>query len=183
MRHVCVYCSSSNHVDPRYAAIARRTGHLLAENGFGLVYGGGSVGLMGTLARAVHERDGHVYGVIPEALQQVEGVAYEVADDLVITHTMQERKAIMYTRADAFLVLPGGFGTLEEFLEVLTLKQLGYHEKPLLLLNSFEFYRPLLTLFEHFYHQRFARSAHRELYEVVDEPEQAIARLVDARTV
>lgn len=152
-------------------------GHLLAQHGFGLVYGGGNVGLMGILARAVHDRHGHVYGVIPEALQQIEGAAYEVADDLIVTRTMQERKAIMYTRADAFVVLPGGFGTLEEFLEVLTLKQLGYHNKPLFLLNAFEFYRPLLVLFEHFYRERFARAAHRELYQVMERPEDVILAL------
>lgn len=132
---------------------------------------------MGVVARAVHERDGAVYGVIPAALQQIEGVAYEFADDLVVTETMQERKAIMYTRADAFVVLPGGFGTLEEFLEVLTLKQLGYHEKPLFLLNSFGFYAPLLDLFEHFYAERFARTSHRSLYDVVGSPEEVIAGL------
>jgi uncharacterized protein (TIGR00730 family) len=164
-------------VDPRFGSIADRMGRLIADNGFRLVYGGGSVGLMGRLARAVHERNGHVYGVIPEALQQVEGVAYDVADDLVVTRTMQERKAIMYTRADAFVALPGGFGTLEEFLEVLTLKQLGYHQKPLFLVNAHGFYQPLLTLFEHFYAERFARESHRELYTVVTQPEEVIERL------
>ncbi|HEX7071046.1 MAG TPA: TIGR00730 family Rossman fold protein [Rhodothermales bacterium] len=180
MRDICVYCSSSNHVHPRYGEIAERMGRLIADNGFRLVYGGGSVGLMGRLARAVHERNGHVYGVIPEALQMAEGVAYDLADDLVVTRTMQERKAIMYTRADAFVALPGGFGTLEEFLEVLTLKQLGYHQKPLYLVNAFDFYQPLLTLFEHLYAERFARENHRTLYEVVREPEDVIERLAEA---
>ncbi len=149
-------------------------GHLIADHDYSLVYGGGSVGLMGVLARAVHERGGHVYGVMPEALKQLEGLAYDLADDLVVTQTMQERKAIMYTRADAFVALPGGFGTLEEFFEVLTLKQLGYHDKPLFLLNAFDFYKPLLTLFEHLYAARFAREHHRALYQVVDRPEDIL---------
>lgn len=132
---------------------------------------------MGVLARAVHERDGHVYGVIPEALKQVEGIAYDLADDLVVTQTMQERKAIMYTRADSFVVLPGGFGTLEEFLEVLTLKQLGYHQKPIFLVNAFGFYDPLLHLFDHFYDEHFARPDHRELYTVVRTPDEVMEQL------
>ena len=177
MQHICVYCSSSDRVDRRYADVAVRMGHLIADYGYSLVYGGGSVGLMGVLARAVHERGGKVYGVIPEALKQVEGVAYDLADDMVVTQTMQERKAIMYTRADAFVVLPGGFGTLEEFLEVLTLKQLGYHDKPLFLLNAFDFYRPLLELFEHIYRERFARGRHRSLYQVVNRAEEILEQL------
>lgn len=177
IQNICVYCSSSSAIDPKYESIAERMGHLLAGNGYALVYGGGNVGLMGVLARAVHARKGHVYGVIPEALQQVEGVAYEIADDLIVTQTMQERKSIMYTRADAFVVLPGGFGTLEEFMEVLTLKQLGYHDKPLFLVNAYEFYRPLIELFEHIYAERFARPTHRELYRVVTAPEDIISVL------
>lgn len=174
IRNICVYCSSSSRIDAKFGSVAERMGHLLADHGYGLVYGGGNVGLMGMLARAVHARRGHVFGVIPAALQQIEGVAYEIADDLVVTQTMQERKAIMYTRADAFVVLPGGFGTLEEFMEVLSLKQLGYHDKPLLLVNAFNFYRPLLDLFEHIYEEQFARASHRDLYRVVEAPEEVI---------
>ncbi len=174
VRNVTVYCASSNAIDARYREVAEETGRILAASGLTLVYGGGQVGLMGILARAVHESDGTVVGVIPEALKQREGIAYEVADELIITETMQERKRILFTRADAFIVLPGGFGTLEEFMEVLTLKQLGYHDKALALVNTDGYYDPLLTLFEHFFEQQFAHERYRSLYEVTSRPEEAV---------
>ena len=138
------------------------------------VYGGGNVGLMGGVARAMHEHGGHVIGAIPKALRKIEGVAYEVADELIVTETMQERKAILFTRADAFLVLPGGIGTLEELMEVLTLRSLGYHQKPIALVSTDGFYDPLLHLFEHFYAGGFAREKTRALYHVAETPEGAI---------
>ena len=171
---ICVYCSSSNRIHADYFEAAARAGRLLAERGHTLVYGGGSVGLMGAVARAVHKGGGHVVGAIPEALRQIEGVAYEVADELAVTETMQERKAILFTRADAFLILPGGFGTLEEFMEVLTLRTLGYHHKPIVLVNTAGFYDPLLRLFEHFYAGGFARERVRTLYHVAEDPEAAL---------
>ena len=174
MKQVTVYCASSNSVDTRYLDVADAAGRLLAESGFTLVYGGGKVGLMGVIARAVHGHGGRVYGVIPEALMEREGVAYEVADELIVTKTMQERKAILFTRADAFMVLPGGFGTLEEFMEVLTLKQLRYHDKPLTLVNTDGYYDPLLHLFEHFFEQGFAAERYRKLYYVASTPEEAV---------
>lgn len=174
-QNVCVYCSSSDRVDRAYFAVAERMGDLLAARSHLLVYGGGRVGLMGALARAVHEGGGRVFGVIPEALKAAEGIAYELADDLVVTETMQERKAMMYRKADAFVVLPGGFGTLEEFLEVLTLKQLRYHDKAIVLVNTGGFYDPLLALFEHLFRERFARTQHRNLYHLAGTPEDALA--------
>ena len=182
--HVCVYCSSSNHVSPLYFEVAEHAGRQLAERGCTLVYGGGNVGLMGTLARAVHAHGGQVIGVIPEALKAREGVAYDVADQLITTTTMQKRKAIMYTRADAFLVLPGGFGTLEEFMEVLTLRQLGYHNKPIALVNTDGFYDPLLHLFDHFIEAHFASGQARSLFHVAPDPDEALAYLdAQARSV
>ena len=172
IRNVGVYCASSNRIDKKYFTVAAETGRLLAERGLTLVYGGGNVGLMGTVARAVHEHGGEVFGVIPDALRQVEGVAYDLADELVITETMQERKRQMFTRAEAFLVLPGGFGTLEEFMEVLTLRQLGYHHKPLV--NTDGFYDPLLELFEHYYRTAFAKPQYRALYHVAPTPADAL---------
>ncbi len=183
IRSVCVYCSSSNGVDERYFRLAEETGRLLALQGLTLVYGGGNVGLMGAVARAVHRHGGRVFGVIPEALKSIEGVAYDLADDLVVTATMQERKALMFTEADAFLALPGGFGTLEEFTEVLTLRQLRYHDKPIVLLNADGFYAPLLALFEHFYAHGFARSRYRALYYVAESPADAIDHLIAGPTV
>lgn len=174
IKHVTVYCSSSNNISRKYFETADEMGRLLAQRGYTLVYGGGQVGLMGELARSVHQLGGTVWGVIPEALKDREGVAYEVADELIITQTMQERKRILFTRADAFAVLPGGFGTLEEFMEVLTLKQLGYHNKPIALVNTDGFYDPLLSLFDHFFTEEFASSRYRSLYFVADEPADAL---------
>jgi cytokinin riboside 5'-monophosphate phosphoribohydrolase len=177
--HICVYCSSSTLVDSAYSGVAESAGRLLAQGRHVLVYGGGNRGLMGVLARAVHENGGTVFGVIPEALKALEGIAYELADEMIVTQTMQERKAIMFTRADAFMVLPGGFGTLEELMEVLTLKLLGYHNKAIALVNSNGFYDPLLHLFEHFYQHRFASEQSRALYQVVPTPEEALAYILN----
>ncbi len=177
---VCVYCSSSNAVAPHYFEVAAEAGRILAGRGLRLVYGGGAVGLMGELARSVHRHGGSVLGVIPEALREIEGVAYDAADEMIITRTMQERKAIMYTRADAFLVLPGGFGTLEEFMEVLTLKQLRYHHKPIALVSTRGFFDPLIGVFEHFFRQGFANPRYRSLYYLADEPADAVDYLIQA---
>ena len=177
LQTICVYCSSSNQIARSYFEMADEVGWLLAQRGYTLLYGGGNVGLMGQMARAVHAHRGRVIGVIPEALKAREGIAYDVADELIITETMQQRKAILYTRADAFLVLPGGFGTLEEFMEVLTLRQLGYHDKAIALVNTDGFYDPLLDLFEHFYRKQFARAATRRSYHVATDPNAALSYL------
>ncbi len=175
--NVAVYCASSNHVEARYVQAAETMGRLLAEGGHTLLYGGGNVGLMGAMARAAHRHGGAVVGVIPEALRAIEGVAYEAADELHITDTMQQRKHLLFTRADAFVVLPGGFGTLEEFMEVLTLKALSYHEKPIVLVNTDDFYAPLLALCRHFYDTRFARVETEALFHIVPDPAAALAYL------
>ena len=177
LQTICVYCSSSNRIAPSYFDMADEVGQLLAQRGYTLLYGGGNVGLMGQMARAVHVHGGRVVGVIPEALKAREGVAYDVADELIVTETMQQRKAMLFTRADAFLVLPGGFGTLEEFMEVLTLRQLGYHDKAIALVNTDGFYNPLLDLFEHFYREHFARARTRDSYYVAPNPEDALSYL------
>ena len=177
MAAVCVYCSSSNAVVDRYGDVAADLGQRLAAGGHPLIYGGGNVGLMGILARAVHDHGGSVVGIIPDALKSIEGVAYEVADELIVTNTMQERKRHMFTRAEAFVVLPGGFGTLEEFLEVLTLKQLRYHTKPIVVISPDGFYDLLEAFFEQLITTRFARESIRTLYHLVPSPEAALAYL------
>jgi hypothetical protein len=171
---ICVYCSSSNHIDAVYPDVARTLGHVLAEREHALVYGGGNVGLMGVLARTLHEDGGHVTGVIPEKLKAKEGIAYDVADELVVTDTMRERKKVMYMRADGFAVLPGGYGTLEEFLEVLTLKQLDYHQRPIALINTGGFFDPLLAFFDQLYDERFARARPEDLVHVAADPAGAL---------
>ena len=180
IQNICVYCSSSNLLDAYYYDEARELGRNMAKNGYRLVYGGGNVGLMGVLARTVHEHGGIVFGVIPRALKNREGIAYDVADELIVTETLRERKAIMYNRADAFIALPGGIGTLEELIEVLTLKQLGYHQRPIILINSNGFYTPLLDLFEHLRKGRFVRDSYVNLFRTAHSVEEGMSLLQPA---
>jgi uncharacterized protein (TIGR00730 family) len=140
------------------------------------VYGGGSTGLMGRVARAVHAHGGRVVGVIPESMKSVE-VAYLDADELIETRTMRQRKHEMDERADAFLILPGGFGTLEELSEVVTHRYLKFHDKPIVLLNADGFYDHLLGLFEHFMATGMAKPAYRDMYTVAEDVNAAMARL------
>ncbi len=177
--NICVYCSSSNILEEIYYEEARTLGRLMAVRGFGLVYGGGNVGLMGALAKSVHLHHGHVFGVIPRALKNREGVAYEIADELVITDSMRERKAIMYENSSAFIALPGGIGTLEEFTETLTLKQLGYHRLPIVIVNTNDFYTPLLELFKHYHRERFVHDAYKSLFFVANSAQEALSILQD----
>lgn len=170
---ICVFCASSDAVEACYFDAATELGAEIARRNYSLVYGGASVGLMRAAAHAVHAERGHVIGIIPEAIRDM-GIAYETADELIVTRTMGERKAIMNERSEAFIVLPGGFGTLEEFFEVLTLRQLKYHNKPIVLLNVNGFFDPLLELFDHLYTARFARVEHRSLYHVASTAAEAV---------
>ena len=145
---LCVYCGSSPGTDPAFAEAARRFGKILAENGVRLVYGGGSVGLMGALADAVIKHGGEVTGVIPDFLTARERPKRR-AQELVVTRDMHERKREMFERADGFIALPGGIGTLEELVEQLTWAQLGRHKKPILIANINGFWDPLLSLLAH----------------------------------
>lgn len=176
MSSVCVYCSSSNAIADKYPPVAETLGREIARRGHTLVYGGGAVGLMGVLARAAHEVGGTITGVIPSKLQDREGIAYE-ADEMIVTDTMRERKRIMYKTADAFIVLPGGFGTVEEFMEVLTLKQLGYHDHPIAILNVDGFFDTLLSFFEELRDGKFARESISDLVHVVTTAEAALDRV------
>lgn len=173
MSSICVYCSSSNAIADTYPPVAEALGREIANRGHTLIYGGGAVGLMGVLARAAHDAGGTITGVIPSKLQAREGIAYE-ADELIVTKTMRERKRIMYQKADGFIVLPGGFGTAEEFLEVLTLKQLGYHNHPIAILNVNGFFDTLLSFFEELEERKFARESVTELTRVVTSAEAAL---------
>lgn len=162
---ICVYCSSSDALDPAFYEAAEVLGTEIARQGHTLVYGGARTGLMGTIARTVHQCGGRVVGVIPEMLAAAQQ-GWDGADEYVITKDMRERKSVMELRADAFVAMPGGFGTLEEVLEILTLKQLRTHNKPLVLMNTLGYYDPLIRLFEHIYQQHFAKAAHRQLYHI-----------------
>ena len=164
-RVICVYCSSSVRVDPRYFEIARSLGSEIGERGHSLVYGGAGIGLMGAVAKSAKERGAEVIGVLPEYMN-ARGITFDGADRIILTEDLRERKAVMEEKADAFISLPGGFGTLEETLEILTLKQLHVHNKPLVIINTGDFYRPLLDFFERFYRESFAREELRESYRV-----------------
>jgi uncharacterized protein (TIGR00730 family) len=156
IKNVCVYCGSGPGTDPRFVESAIALGKSLAENGVGLVYGGGSIGLMGAVATSVLEHGGHVTGIIPEFLTKREN-ALTGAQELIVTHDMHERKRLMFERSDAFVALPGGIGTLEELVEQLTWQQLGRHSKPILLANIGNFWDPLLELLEHMRATAFIR--------------------------
>jgi uncharacterized protein (TIGR00730 family) len=177
--NICVYCSSSNNLTANYYAAARELGIAMAQHRWPLIYGGGSVGLMGEIARAVHEYHGYVVGVIPQALLDRE-VGYHASDELIVTETMRQRKQTMDDRADAFVTLPGGFGTLEELLEIITHRQLGYHDKPIIIVNLNNFYDPLLQQFEEIFAQQFTDQRHRRLYQVVEDVPAAVTALQQA---
>ena len=156
MKRICVYCGSGPGVDPSYTEAARTLGRTMAYDGYGLVYGGGSLGLMGEVARSVLKHDGHVTGIIPEFLSEREKMLRDV-HDLVVTEDMHERKRMMFDKSDAFVALPGGIGTLEELVEQLTWSQLGQHTKPIVLANIEGFWRPLLELLAHMRNEAFIR--------------------------
>jgi uncharacterized protein (TIGR00730 family) len=159
--HVCVYCGSSPGFDPVYRRAAADLGAALAVAGHTLVYGGGHVGLMGTVADAVLAAGGAVVGVIPEALQARE-LAHRGLTELVVTGSMHERKAIMVDRSDAFVALPGGYGTFDELFETLTWLQLGIHAKPIVLFDVDGFFEPLLALADRAVAAGFLKPTHRD---------------------
>ncbi|HYG61452.1 MAG TPA: TIGR00730 family Rossman fold protein [Thermoanaerobaculia bacterium] len=176
MRRVCVFCGSSTGVRPVHAEAARVMGAALARRGLGLVYGGGNVGLMGIVADAVLERGGEVIGVIPEALMARE-LGHQGLTELRVVGSMHERKALMAELADAFVALPGGFGTFEELCEVITWTQLGLHPKACSVLDVDGYYAPLLALFDHAVAEGFIRPQHRALVIAESDPERLLDRL------
>src|SRR5690348_5141539 len=151
---LCVYCGSSTGTDPAFVKTAQDFGRILAQNRIHLVYGGGSIGLMGAIASSVIEHGGHVTGVIPEFLTVAERPR-RLAQELIITPDMHDRKRTMFERADAFVALPGGIGTLEELVEQMTWAQLGRHRKPILIANINGYWDPLLTLVAHMRERAF----------------------------
>jgi uncharacterized protein (TIGR00730 family) len=156
IRKICVYCGSGPGTDPAFVESARAFGTILAKNGVGLVFGGGSVGMMGAIAKSVLDHGGSVTGIIPEFLVAREH-AMRGADNLIVTRDMHERKRKMFEMADAFVAMPGGIGTLEEVVEQITWVQLGRHRKPILLANIKNFWEPLCALIDHMKHLKFIR--------------------------
>jgi uncharacterized protein (TIGR00730 family) len=165
---ICVYSSSSNLVDGLYFDIAKKLGAAIAKQGDCFLYGGGMLGLMGASAKAAHAAGGKVIGVIPQRLN-VAGVVYEYCDELVEACDLRERKALMDERSDAFIALPGGFGTLEELMEIITLKQLKYHNKPIVILNTGGFYNKLIELFDVFIKEKFVDEVYKSLFFVTED--------------
>jgi len=176
MKRIAVYCGSRAGARPEYAAAAQALGTALAREKIELVYGGGMIGLMGIVADAVLQHGGHVIGVIPEKLVLKE-VVHEKLPDLRVVKTMHERKALMAELADGFIALPGGFGTFEELFEVLAWSQLGWHQKPVGLLDTGGFYRPLLQFLDHTRQEGFIRAKHLELVLAEPDAEQLLNRL------
>jgi uncharacterized protein (TIGR00730 family) len=166
IRSLCVYCGSSGAVDEKYRAAAVELGEALALARIEVVYGGGRVGLMGLLADAVLAGGGTVIGVIPARLRDAE-LAHQGASELIVVGSMHERKRLMAEQADAFAVLPGGIGTLDETFEIVTWRQLGLHDKPIFLVDVAGYWRPLIDLFDHLMVQGFARRIVSETVQVV----------------
>jgi uncharacterized protein (TIGR00730 family) len=176
---VCVYCGSSPGTDPAFVGAARSFGKILAESGVRLVFGGGSVGLMGALADAVVDHGGTATGVIPEFLTERERPR-RLTQNLIVTRDMHERKRTMFERADAFVALPGGIGTLEEIVEQLTWAQLGRHKKPILIANINGYWDPLLTLIEHMRSLKFLPPELRVSFLVAKRVEEILPKLREA---
>ncbi len=176
-KRICVFCGSSPGARPGYAEAAKSLARYLAANKITVVYGGGNVGLMGTLADATLEAAGEIIGVIPRALVNLE-LSHSRIPDLRVVGSMHERKAMMAELSDAFIAMPGGFGTFEEFCEVLTWTQLGLHRKPCGLLNVEGYYGPLLALFDHAVAEQFVKPAHRQMVISESSPELLVDRLL-----
>ncbi len=162
MKRICVFCGSSSGSRPEYRTAAENLGVAMVKRNIGLVYGGGNVGLMGIIADAVLKAGGEAVGVIPENLVARE-VGHKGLTKLHVVRSMHERKALMADLSDAFIAMPGGFGTLEEFCEVLTWSQLGLHAKPCGILNILDFYTPLLRMFDHAVNEQFLKPENRAL--------------------
>src|ERR1019366_867598 len=180
MKRICVFCGSSAGNRPEYRAAAEDMGAELVRSNIGLVYGGGNVGLMGMLADAVLRAGGEAVGVIPKHLMKRE-VGHKGLTKLHVVHSIHERKALMADLSDAFVALPGGFGTLEEFCEAVTWAQLGLHAKPCGILNVLGYYTPLLAMFDHAVEERFLKPENRALVLARESPSELLRALDDWR--
>lgn len=179
IRSICVYCGSGPGENPAYMHAATNLGRMMAEAGIGLVYGGGSIGLMGGVAKSVMANGGHVTGIIPEFLSTRE-IMLDKVSELIVTEDMHERKRKMFEQSEAFVALPGGVGTLEEVVEMMTWAQLGRHKKPVLLANINGFWDPLIDLLAHMRTEAFIRPPYNVGYLVVEHVEDIVPRLTQA---
>jgi len=176
IKSICVYCGSRNGVDPRHVEAARTLGTLMAQAGIELVYGGGRIGLMGVVADAVIAGGGKVCGIIPHHLQTVE-VGHQGLTELHVVESMHIRKQMMFERSDAFVVLPGGIGTLDETFEMITWRQLRLHDRPVVVVDVAGYWQPYVRMIDHIIGQGFAGAEIRRLYDVVDSAEAVLPLL------
>ncbi len=170
---VCVYCASSRRADQEYAQSAKRFGEILGEQGITLIYGGGAVGSMGAVANGALSRGGRVLGILPRFMDDLEW-GHPGISDLCLVDNMAQRKQQMIDCADALVALPGGSGTLEELLEALTWKRLGLHSKPIVIVNTRDFFTPLATLLEHTIEEHFMDVRHRDMWKIVEHVEEVL---------
>jgi len=175
---ICVFCSSSDLIEELYFQTAQELGTLIGQNNYDLIHGGGMIGLMNILADAVQDNGGKVTGVVPERLN-LKGIVSETDDEMIVTKDMSQRKTVMRDRSDAFIALPGGFGTLEEIMEIMTLKQLNYHEKPVIIINTNGFYNDLLSQFDKMFDEQFIKPDLKNLYYIAENPEDAMKHLMN----
>ena len=182
MKNVCVYCSSSKNIDKKYFAAAKELGEKLAKNNLGLVYGGSSLGLMGEVALSAQKAGAKVLGVVPEKIYNTD-IDFPKEIELVITDDMRERKKTMEIKSDAFIAMPGGFGTLEEVSEIIVSKQLGYHFKPIVFLNIHGYYDKLFELFDTFYREKFAHGNCQEIYYKANSVDEALEYIINYQPV
>lgn len=176
IKNICVYCGSSGRVADLYKQAARRMGEIIGSNGRGLVYGGGRVGLMGLVADAALEAGSHVVGIIPEHIK-VREVDHTGLSELHVVHSMHERKQMMVDRSDAFVILPGGLGTMDEFFEIMTWRQLGLHDKPIVVVNVGGYWTSMMHLIDVMIKEGFVRESDREWLQVVDSVEDVLNAL------
>lgn len=179
LKAICVYCGSGPGSNPKFVDSARALGRILAENNIRLVYGGGSIGLMGAIAESVIDHGGQVTGIIPDFLKARE-LMFRRAQEVIVTRDMHERKRLMFERADAFVALPGGVGTLEELVEQMTWAQLGRHKKPILMANIDRFWDPLCALLDHMRDMQFIRAGLTVAPIVVNAVEEILPAIRDA---
>ena len=178
-KNICVYCASSSACDTAYHDVARRLGGILAERGYSIIYGGGAVGSMGALADGAIASGGSIIGVLPKFMQELEW-GHPRLTELRIVEDMRVRKHMMLSESDGVVALPGGSGTLEELFEALTLKRLGLYTKPIVLVNTRNYFAPLVDLLEHAIAERFMDRRHFEMWQLVDAPEDVPAALENA---
>lgn len=177
--NICVYGAASQQIQTAYLQAAERLGYALGRAGFGLVFGGGSTGVMGAVARGMARTGGELYGVAPEFFHR-DGILYPHCTELILTETMRQRKEKMEQLSQAFIMAPGGIGTMEEFFEILTLKQLGRHEKPIAVLNTEGYFSPLSALLEGAVREGFLEKSALGLYRMYREPEALVGDLARA---